>query len=267
MGVTISTHSGVSPLALASTTAGFISFAFTIATFLRVTWENYATFRHAHRQIDTHLGNLKQGLYEERAHLRRAARFRRRHRPSTSTSTSTNGCEASLKEAGAAERGYAGYSGNHGRDGAADDDDVTARVMRATVRNMLREFWVLEKPFLRDEDGGGKRRGSSSRRDANARNGEGGQDDTAALSDEDDDDDSEEECAYHTAYRECGLRERILWMRSKADVVLLLQRLGRLETRRIAKEVGEAALYVPLYLYCYPFPHAAARQSSTVPGE
>lgn len=40
MGVAISTQSTLAPVSLASTVIGFVSFAFTVATAVRVFWEN-----------------------------------------------------------------------------------------------------------------------------------------------------------------------------------------------------------------------------------
>ncbi|KAF2090917.1 hypothetical protein K490DRAFT_62249 [Saccharata proteae CBS 121410] len=199
MGVTLSTESSLAPISLASILVGFISFAFTFATFLRVTWQNYITILSASNQIHDLLGNLKQGLYEERAHLRRVRKLQRRR--------NTYGTSAYDKE-------------NIGVRLGGDGDDIATKVMRDAIRHMISEFRGLERPFLKDDDG---------RRYHDVRNGEG-------FAEEDEDD------YYLSEYRPCGLRERWLWLRSKGDVEHLFGALTRLETRRMAKEVGEATL-------------------------
>lgn len=58
----------------ASTIIGFISFSFTLATLLRVFWENVMTIWKANDEVHDLLPSLKQALYEERDHLRRVRR-------------------------------------------------------------------------------------------------------------------------------------------------------------------------------------------------
>ncbi|KAK7541076.1 uncharacterized protein J3D65DRAFT_665805 [Phyllosticta citribraziliensis] len=240
MGVVLSTHTEISPLSLISTTIGFVSFAFTVATFLRVSWENLQTIAAAQTQIPDFLGNLKQGLYEERAHLRKVRRFQRRR------SSFVGGARNRLrKRRGSGTNRYPnnnnGYSSasekeiigmrldSHAVTDAKDihDDDVSTRVMREAIRHLIRDFRELERPFLRDD----VEMGRSPSHDPNVRNGEG-----YAPSDDDD--------YYKTEYRKAGFRERYLWLRKKGDVVEMMNTLARLETRRIAKEIGDACLIV-----------------------
>lgn len=215
MGVTISKTSELSPLSLVSTVFGFLGFAFTIATFLRVTWENIQTINGASTQISDYLGNLKQGLYEERAHLRKVRRWQRRR---TSFQGGRRGGPDKADD----------YWYGHGYPDSKDlhYDDQSTRVMREAIRNLIREFRELEEHFLRDDV---ERR----YRDPHVRNGEG-----YAQSDDEE--------YYKTEYRTTGFRERYLWLRKKGAVVDMMATLSRLETRRIAREVGEACLYVPL---------------------
>lgn len=240
MGVVLSTHTELSPLSLISTTIGFVSFAFTVATFLRVSWENLQTIAAARTQIPDFLGNLKQGLYEERAHLRKVRRFQRRR------GSFVGGTRNRLKQRrGSGTNRYPnnnnGYSSasekemigmrldSHAITDAKDihDDDVSTRVMREAIRHLIRDFRELERPFLRDD----VEMGPSPSHDPNVRNGEG-----YAHSDDDD--------YYKTEYRKAGFRERYLWLRKKGDVVEMMNTLARLETRRIAKEIGDACLIV-----------------------
>ncbi|OJD35459.1 uncharacterized protein BKCO1_17000118 [Diplodia corticola] len=257
MGVTISKTSELSPISMVSTVFGFLGFAFTIATFLRVTWENIQTFLGASTQISDLLGNLKQGLYEERSHLRKVRRWQRRRssfqggpRDGPMSPPRTTGAAAAyydqfLDEKEEADAGlYWPYGGGGGVDGSGrrrhrhgggyhpdmkdlHDDDQSTRVMREAVRNMIRDFRYLEQPFLRDDvEAPGRRFG----RDPHVRNGEG----YNAPSDDDE--------YYRTEYRTTGYRERWLWLNRKGAVVDMMAQLSRLETRRIAKEVGEACL-------------------------
>lgn len=45
-------------------------------------------------------------------------------------------------------------------------------------------------------------------------------------------------------YKKCGLKERWLWLRRKADVISLSEGLSRVEVRRTAHEVGEVLMMV-----------------------
>ncbi|KAK8187211.1 hypothetical protein HDK77DRAFT_281644 [Phyllosticta capitalensis] len=238
MGVVLSTHTELSPLSLISVCIGFVSFTFTVATFLRLSWENLQTIAAAGTQIPDFLGNLKQGLYEERAHLRKVRRFQRqrtsfvggsRSRPrkrkgSTNRYPNNNGySSASEKEV------FGMRLDSHAVTEAKDihDDDTSTRVMREAIRHLIRDFRELERPFLRDD----VEMGRSQSHDPHVRNGEG-----YAPSDDED--------YYKTEYRKAGFRERYLWLRKKGDVVEMMNTLARLETRRIAKEIGDACLIV-----------------------
>ncbi|KAL0264319.1 hypothetical protein SLS55_000267 [Diplodia seriata] len=260
MGVTISKTSELSPISMVSTVFGFLGFAFTIATFLRVTWENIQTFVGASTQISDLLGNLKQGLYEERSHLRKVRRWQRRRssfqggpRAGPYDDYNDYGDDFDLGGGGPLLQEkeadsywpYGGGSGRRRRRGGGGgyhpdmkdlhDDDQSTRVMREAVRNMIREFRYLEQPFLRDDveaPGRAGRRFVSSR-DPHVRNGEGYN--GGAPSDD-------EQEYYKTEYRTTGYRERWLWLNRKGAVVDMMSQLSRLETRRIAKEVGEACL-------------------------
>ncbi|KAF2493958.1 hypothetical protein BU16DRAFT_60559 [Lophium mytilinum] len=201
MGVTLSTHSALAPISLASSVIGFISFAFTLATFLNVFWSNLFTFFAAPTEIHDYLSNLKQGLYEERTHLRRARRRERRK---------SAGSRTREKEAGI--RSFTGHS---------QDEDVALRVMREAIKHMIRQFRNLERPFLRDSAGVAREEKGYA-----------------------DEDEVEWPDYYRNDYKECGFRERFVWLRRKNDVVTLLASLSRVETRRIAKEVGDVAMIV-----------------------
>lgn len=101
-----------------------------------------------------------------------------------------------------------------------ESEDVTLRVMNDAVKNMIREFRQLERPFLNP-------RGEVS-------------DEKGYL----DEDEIEWPDYYRTNHRRCGLRERVMWLRTRSGVVRLLEALNKLVTRRIAKEVGKIAMYM-----------------------
>lgn len=70
MGVTVS-HTALAPISMASSIIGFISFGFTLATFLNVFWSSVQTIHAAPSEIPDYLSNLKQGLLGQRQHLRK----------------------------------------------------------------------------------------------------------------------------------------------------------------------------------------------------
>ena len=98
--------------------------------------------------------------------------------------------------------------------------DVALRVMNGAVKSMIHEFRQLERPLLNP-------RGEVS-------------DEKGYL----DEDETDWPDYYRTNRRRCGLRERVIWLRTRSDVVRLLEALNRLVTRRISKEVGKIAMYV-----------------------
>lgn len=193
MGVTISSEATTAPIFFASTIIGFVSFALTAATTLRVFWENLETIKAAPREIDDYLGSLKVGLYEEREHVKMLRKHIRRR-----------GSSRNRGEKGGSSSIYA----------VGDiDGDVSTKVARDSLRHMIRSFHDIERPFLRYPH-------------------EKSQDEEGYWESERDD-------FYHTDYRECGLRERWLWLHRKQSVVTMLQSLSRIETRRMANEMGD----------------------------
>lgn len=184
MGVTIS-HTAYAPLSLISASIGFVSFAFTLGTFLKVFWTNLGTFGNAPQEINDILSSLKQGLLEQRRHLRRTRRrlknLRRdpSHGPGRGKSKvrSRRG-SVSDDEYGYEKGGYSSYGDNlrgkgrrdskrHGRrksgthtqmhfdsaiqsmQSAGEHDSL--RVLRTTVQDLIKTFRQLEHPFLKPE--------------------------------------------------------------------------------------------------------------------
>ncbi|KAF2427786.1 hypothetical protein EJ08DRAFT_332050 [Tothia fuscella] len=129
MGVALSTNSTLAPISLASTVIGFISFTFTVATALRVFWANFQTFVGASSEIEEVLTNLRQSLYEERRHLRKARRSRRRRHNS--------------------KRPCYGYGNEKDRDEGGVSPEAALEAMQSAVKLMISGFRAYEKPFVR----------------------------------------------------------------------------------------------------------------------
>lgn len=51
MGITISKDASLAPISAASSVIGFASFAFTLATFLRIVWGNLRTMMSANKEV------------------------------------------------------------------------------------------------------------------------------------------------------------------------------------------------------------------------
>ncbi|KAL8795334.1 MAG: hypothetical protein Q9195_002204 [Heterodermia aff. obscurata] len=66
--------SGLLPLSKASIIVGFISFAFTVSTFLNVFWSSLSTMKNAPREMKGYLDNLRSELYGERDYFKKAMR-------------------------------------------------------------------------------------------------------------------------------------------------------------------------------------------------
>lgn len=217
MGVSISSHSSLAPISLASTIIGFASFAFTVATLLRVSWVNFETFSAASTEIPDVLGNLKAGLFEERRHLRKVIRWQRKQRR-----RSASGRRGGEKEPGHSRRDL-------------EIGDRTVLLLRDTVKHMIWTFRQIEGPFLRvehEEKMRQARRGEIDREDWDT--------DGFAWFDVE----ADESNYTYRDYRPCGFRERWLWVRRKADCISLSENLARVQTRRIANEVGESYIIV-----------------------
>jgi len=204
---TCQTDSGLPPISIASITIGFISFAITIATFLSVFWSNLSTLRSAPTEIDDYLGNLKQGLFEERWHLRRVRKRRKRNTSSSGTVDEKSRSEV-VKE---------------------NNDDLAVRVSSETLKHMIHEFKDLERPFLRPQD-------------LESRERRGGRDEwndmfgrrlSAPEASE-----GEAVDFYRTNYWRCGFKERWEWLNRKNTALTMLEALQRIETRRVAREIG-----------------------------
>ncbi|KAF2758689.1 hypothetical protein EJ05DRAFT_361539 [Pseudovirgaria hyperparasitica] len=239
MGITLSTEpTPLTPLTLTTTTIGLLGFAFTLSTFFNVFWSAIHTFAHAPTQIQDLLGNLKQALYEERRHLRE---IRRRGRgrsgrwkggPGTGRGTG-RGRGTGTGRANSGFRGEKYDYDDHDGDWEVEDDTST-QTMRTTIRHLIAAFKALEAPFLEPgrayyEDTSWAGVSGASRTESGAAAG--------GITAE------READWYTTPYRKCGVRERWVWVRrARKEAEGLMGALGRVQMRRVAREVGELFL-------------------------
>lgn len=102
----------LSPISLASTIIGFISFSFTLLIWLQASWDAFLTIGSAPQQVRDVLSTLRQGLYEEREYLRRKRR----------------------------QKG--------GRKSGIYYEGGPAKIMNDAVKDLIHAFKILEYPFL-----------------------------------------------------------------------------------------------------------------------
>jgi len=247
MGVVIS-KTALNPLSLTSTIIGFVSFAFTLATFLRLVWTNIMTLSEAPHDVHAYLTNLRTELLEEKANIRLMRKNCRRH-------------HRLIQKGG---------RGAYRLDSGAELDDVTLRTMSDAVRHLVRRFKAVEQPFLEPGEEGitaaarnprKRRRASRSVSPApyythsayaaplekGGGGGRGGRADREGDYDDDDEDDGDRFWAQRTRYAKYGLRRRVRWLYTKSEAQELFQILSRLQVRRIARQVGGMSVLVHEY--------------------
>lgn len=273
MGVVLSTNTEMSSIGFASTVIGFVGFAFTLATLIRVFWDSLMTIKSAPTQIQDFLANLGQGLQEERRHLRRVrqrlrrerARSRRRkddlseigeqpwgRRPGSRSGRKRRRSGSQPRSAAARGRfigeddyGSAGeerYDNFDGFDYA--HSDIAMKTLRDSLRHMIASFRQLEAPFLAFPDGGtlgpdpsiGITGGAAVTRDEKQPRGY-----YSGEIEEARDERTIDRYYYRTEYKACGFKERWIWLQTKTDVLALMESLSRIETRRSAMELGWVA--------------------------
>ena len=202
MGVTISTHSTIAPISLASTIIGFISFVFTVGTATRVFWTEISTWSAAPREIDDTLTNLKQSLLEERFHIKRARRMLAARRRSRSAH-------------GKEEKNH------HSRDQEYIEQERQAalKAMSIAIKHMIRDFRKLERPFLRYPDDDPDWRKSTHGNETGYSDDEWHDDVTNFY--------------FHPDYKQCGIAERLSWLKTKTNVQSMSESLAKLTIRRI----------------------------------
>jgi hypothetical protein len=250
MGITIS-HTNFAPISLVSTLIGFVSFAFTLGTFVKVFWSNLGTFAAAPHEINDYLSGLKQGLLEERRHLRRSRRRLKSikrdqsHGPggrSGSDDDYARGFSNSGKRRHSGRRGGRRGQMHFDRDMQSmrsSAEDEALRVMRVTIKDLIKSFRDLEQPFLKAEYQQQDSAHWSTQRSSPYYPEKQSQHYVTS------DDESPGVSHMHASnrlgheYRKCGFKERWLWVRKKAAVLNLSSMLSRVEVRRTAHEVGE----------------------------
>lgn len=215
MGVVLSTHSTLAPVSLASSIIGFVSFAFTVATAVRVFWENLNTIWEAPQEVHEILTNLRIELYEEKRSLRQL----RKHNKDFGHRHSDKG-RAPLKL-----------------------DDLTIRSMQESVRHLIRKFRMLEKPFLAENNATGRRRRSSFSSPSYGPYASGyGDEKNARGRDRDRDKDDDDENIDPNMYCNITLGKRFVWLRHRGTAIGLMESISRVQTRRIARQVGEISV-------------------------
>lgn len=241
MGITISAPLPTSPFFLVTGIIGIVSFTFTLATFFKVIWTNIETMTEAPHEVHAYLTNLRQELLEEKHSIR------------------------------VMRRGMKSYQRLCKREGREDLlgvelDEVTLKTMGDSIKRLIRSFKDLERPFLEDGEGGisdeinnqrgNRRRNSSSdppryshgayasppekHRSRSEYDREGD-----LVKDKERDDDVF--WAQRTDYADFTFMRRMDWVRKKPQARELFETLSRVQTRRIARQVGGMAIGMHQY--------------------
>jgi hypothetical protein len=243
MGITVS-HTNYAPISLISACIGFVSFTFTLATFFNVFWSNLGTFGKAPQEITDYLSSLKQGLLEERRHLRRVRRRLesinrdRSHGRNDSDNEHERGKKRNRE--GRRRRGHMHFERNIRSMQSAGEHEALS-VMRVTIRDLITSFREIEQPFLKPEY---QQPGPARWSAAQPPNYSEKRTYSSSQYPHSDEDSPDAQHMYGTnrlghEYMKCGVKERWLWVRRKAAVVNLSTVLNRVEVRRTAHEVGE----------------------------
>jgi hypothetical protein len=235
---------------MVSTTIGFVSFAFTLGTFFKVFWSNLGTFGAAPQEIPDYLSSLKQGLLEERRHLRKVRRRLKSvhrdksHGPGARSGSDDRDSSYGYKRSRGRKNGRRKAPGSMHFDRdiqsmRSPGESEALQVMRVTVRDLIKSFRQIEYPFLKTE----YQNQDSARWSNNSHPyppKEKGQHSAQYLQhSEDEASDLHATNRLGHEYKNCGFKERWLWVRRKAFVTSLSETLNRVEVRRTAHEVGE----------------------------
>ncbi|PSK53830.1 hypothetical protein B9Z65_7636 [Elsinoe australis] len=201
----VSSTASLAPISMGSAIIGFISFAFTLATFLRVFWENLATIFKAGRESKNILTTLRVELEEERCSLREIKRHQR-------------------------SRGD-----QHSQDvfKGPELDDEALRSLQDTVRRLTRRFEELERPFLADETElerrkDRRRRRRSSRGRSTTRTRDPNYDFEKARRYQLDDG-YESEDKVEDLYSTMSLRRRWTWLNTRSEAMDMLNAVNRVQ--------------------------------------
>jgi hypothetical protein len=243
---------------MVSTIIGFVSFTFTLATLLKVSWSNLMTFHAAPEELKDTLSSLKQGLLEERRHLRRVkkrlrdVRRDRSHGPGAPSDSEeynggygggrhgNGGRKRSRRGRGGIKRGTMHFDRDMQSMRSSSEEEALS-VMRVTVRDLIQKFRDLEHPFLKPE----YQSQDPAQWSTQSSPYPSEKSPYSAQYQPHSDDDSPSASHLHNSnrlgfeYANCDLQRRWLWVRRKADVIDLSTVLSRVEGRRTAHEVGE----------------------------
>lgn len=247
MGVYLST-TAYSPMAFTSAIIGFISFVFTLGTFLKVVWINLETMMEPSHEVHGMLTGLRTELLEEKASIRTMRRQSKRFY----RQMQQDGMSESLV--------------------GVELDEVTLKTMGDSVKGLIRRFRELERPFLESGNRGidgwkdhrhkARRRGSdgspyyehsayaNSPPEKGGRRGSRGAGDVerGRVTDKDDTMDEEEAFwAQRTRYAPFDFGRRLVWIRKKSEAQSLFETLSRVQTRRIARQVGGMSILMHEY--------------------
>lgn len=229
---------------MVSTTIGFVSFAFTLGTFFKVFWSNLGTFGAAPEEIQDYLSGVKQGLIDERRHLRRvrkritSIRRDKSHGPGARSGSEDPDDNYGHKRSRGRKKGQRKGPGQMHFDRDIQSlrsagESEALQVLRVTIRDLIKSFRQIEYPFLKTEY-----QNQASAQWSNNNHPYGPSEKSPYLS-EDEVLDLHGSNRLGHEYRKCGFKERWLWVKRKASVTSLSEALNRVEVRRTAHEVGE----------------------------
>ena len=244
MGVVVSSGTPTSPFFFTSVTIGFVSFTFTLGTFLKVVWVNLETVSEAQHQVHSYLTNLRTELLEEKSSLKIMRKGIKKHNRMLQREDRDSVMGMEL-------------------------DDVSLKTMNDSIRHLCRRFKELEKPFLEEGAAGigdapnhrtrARRRNSSVSppRYAHAAYSSPPEKHTHARSrarsnhekGNHEDEEAEEDAfwAQRTQHADFTLRRRLKWLSKKSEAQDLFETLSRLQIRRIARQVGGMAVMMHEY--------------------
>ncbi len=197
------------------------------------------TLTEAPHEVHSYLTNLRTELLEERANIKIMRKGMRRHKRTSQMDSDVVGMEL---------------------------DDVSLKTMGDLVRHFIKRFKELERPFLAEGDPGvggatdhrkGTRRRNSSVSPSRYEHAayssppeKGGRGRSRHEKDNEQEENEGDESAYwaqRTRYRHFNLHLRLVWLRKKGDAQSIQESINRMQTRRIAMQVGGMAVLMHEY--------------------
>lgn len=224
MGISVSKTAQLAPISAVSSVIGFISFAFTLGTFVRVFWENIWTLFQAKSEIPVSCTLRRQLSLAKRQRsaawvmqgVARAAKFRN----GRTRALAQHGCAnkrqdllGNLKQSLYEERDHLRRLRKYCRHDAAEE--ASLELLYRAVKNMLKSFKTIEEPFILDN--------TVEKRPYSVHPGDA-------------------EDYYNTNYCEPSFYQRLIWIRRRGSVLAMFEKLARIQTRRIARGMVEVRL-------------------------